>query len=141
MTTPMPNLLTSTTKPGLLFLCVANSARSQMAEGFARMLGEGKIEAHSSGSRPSGKVNPRAIQFMAEMGYNLGTHTSKGLDTFNGTPVEVAVTMGCGDSCPMVNAKRREEWQIPDPKELPDEGFRQIRDLIRDKVKALLDSI
>ena len=78
---------------------------------------------------------------MAELGYNLGTHTSKGLDTFNGTPVEVAVTMGCGDSCPMVNAKRREEWQIPDPKELPDEGFRQIRDLIRDKVKALLDSI
>ncbi|RLS38177.1 MAG: arsenate reductase ArsC [Planctomycetota bacterium] len=127
--------------PRILFVCVENSNRSQMAEGFARMLGEGKIEAHSSGSRPSGKVNPRAIQFMAEMGYNLGTHTSKGLDTFNGTPVEVAVTMGCGDSCPMVNAKRREEWQIPDPKELPDEGFRQIRDLIRDKVKALLDSI
>ena len=127
--------------PRSLFVCVENSNRSQMAEGFARMLGEGKIEAHSSGSRPSGKVNPRAIQFMAEMGYNLGTHTSKGLDTFNGTPVEVAVTMGCGDSCPMVNAKRREEWQIPDPKELPDEGFRQIRDLIRDKVKALLDSI
>ena len=127
--------------PRILFVCVENSNRSQMAEGFARMLGEGKIEAHSSGSRPSGKVNPRAIQFMAEMGYNLGTHTSKGLDTFNGTPVEVAVTMGCGDSCPRVNAKRREEWQIPDPKELPDEGFRQIRDLIRDKVKALLDSI
>ncbi len=127
--------------PRILFVCIENSNRSQMAEAFARMLGEGEIEAHSSGSQPSGKVNPRAIQFMAELGYNLGTHTSKGLDTFNGTPVEVAVTMGCGDSCPMVNAKRREEWQIPDPKELPDEGFRQIRDLIRDKVKALLDSI
>lgn len=125
----------------ILFVCVENSNRSQMAEAFARIHGGEGIEAHSAGSRPSGKVNPRAIQFMAERGYDLARHTSKSLDDFNGTPVEVAVTMGCGDACPLVQARRREEWQIPDPKELPDEQFREIRDLIERKVKDLLASL
>ncbi len=129
------------TLPRVLFVCVENSNRSQMAEAFARMHGGGKVEAHSSGSKPSGKVNPRAVQFMAEVGYDLTTHTSKSLDQFNGTEVAVAVTMGCGDYCPLVAANRREDWNIPDPKEMTDAGFRQVRDLIERKVKELIASI
>lgn len=124
--------------PRLLFVCVENSNRSQMAEGFARIHGAGKVEAHSSGSKPSGRVNPRAVQFMAEVGYDLTTHTSKSLDQFNGTEVAVAVTMGCGDYCPLVVAARREDWNIPDPKEMSDDDFRQVRDLIERKVKELI---
>ncbi|MBY0456597.1 MAG: arsenate reductase ArsC [Gemmataceae bacterium] len=112
-----------------------------MAEAFARLHGGGRVEAHSAGSRPSGRVNPRAVQFMAEKGYDLTAHTSKGLDGFNGTAVAVAVTMGCGDDCPLVSADRREDWNIPDPKELPDDEFRAVRDLIERKVKELLASL
>lgn len=122
----------------ILFVCVENSNRSQMAEAFARIHGTGMIEAHSAGSRPSGKVNPRAVEFMREVGYDLTTHESKSLDQFNGRDVEVAVTMGCGDECPLVRAKRREEWQIPDPKEMPPRQYREVRDLIEQKVKELL---
>jgi protein-tyrosine-phosphatase len=125
-------------KKRILFVCVENSNRSQMAEAFARMHGGDAVEAHSAGSRPSGKVNPRAIRFMAEKGYDLSGHGSKALDEFNGTDVAVAVTMGCGDSCPLVRAGCREEWNIPDPKELPDDEFRKVRDLIEQKVKDLL---
>jgi protein-tyrosine-phosphatase len=124
-----------------LFVCVENSNRSQMAEAFARMHGGGAVEALSAGSRPSGKVNPRAVQFMKEKGYDLSAHRPKGADQFAGQPVTVVVTMGCGDSCPVVNAERREDWQIPDPKELPDDEFRRVRDLIEEKVKALLASV
>lgn len=124
----------------LLFVCVENSNRSQMAEAFARIHGAG-IDAASAGSRPSGRVNPRAVEFMREVGYDLATHVSKPLDAFNGQEIDVAVTMGCGDSCPLVRAGRREEWNIPDPKELPDDEFRRVRDLIEAKVKALLASL
>ena len=124
--------------PRLLFVCIENSNRSQMAEAFAKIHGAGKVEAHSSGSKPSGKVNPRAVQFMAELGYDLTPHESKSLDSFNGTDVAVAVTMGCGDYCPLVKATRRVDWNIPDPKELPDDEFRKVRDLIEAKVKELL---
>lgn len=128
-------------KRSVLFVCVENSNRSQMAEAFARIHGGGAVEAYSSGSRPSGRVNPRAIQFMREKDYDLSTHASKGLEQFNGTPITVAVTMGCGDACPLVHAERREDWQITDPKELPDDDFRRIRDLIEEKVKTLLGSL
>ena len=128
-------------KPRILFVCVENANRSQMAEAFARIHGGGKVEAHSAGSRPSGKVNPRAVQFMQEVGYDLSRHDSKSLDQFNGTEIDVAVTMGCGDACPLVRARRREEWNIPDPKELPDDEFRKVRDLIEQKVKELLASL
>jgi len=124
--------------PRLLFVCIENSNRSQMAEAFAKIHGAGKVEAHSAGSRPSGKVNPRAVQFMAELGYDLAAHESKSLDGFNGTDVAVAVTMGCGDFCPLVKADRREDWNIPDPKELSDDEFRQVRDRIEAKVKELI---
>ena len=122
----------------VIFVCVENSNRSQMAEAFARMLGAGKVEAHSAGSRPSGRVNPRAVQFMKEVGYDLGQHHSKGLTEVPGGEYAAAITMGCGDECPHVNALRREDWGIPDPKELPPDEFRAVRDLIRDKVAALL---
>ena len=132
---------TKDTAKKILFVCVENSNRSQMAEAFARLHGAGTVEAHSAGSRPSGRVNPKAVEAMREVGYDLTTHASKGLGGFNGTPVEVAVTMGCGDECPLVNAKRREEWQIPDPKEMPPERYREVRDLIEIKVKELLTTL
>lgn len=125
----------------VLFVCVENSNRSQMAEAFARMQGGDRIEACSAGSRPSGRVNPRAVEFMQEVGYDLTTHASKSLDQFNGRPVAVAVTMGCGDECPLVRAERREEWQIPDPKDMPPEQYREVRDLIERKVKELLATL
>lgn len=125
----------------VLFVCVENSNRSQMAEAFARMHAGDGIAAASSGSRPSGRVNPRAVEYMREVGYDLSTHTSKSLDQFNGQEVEVAVTMGCGDACPLVKAKRREEWQIPDPKDMPPEQYRAVRDLIERKVRELLNGL
>jgi protein-tyrosine-phosphatase len=124
-----------------LFVCVENSNRSQMAEAFARIHGVGKIEAHSAGSRPSGRVNPKAVEAMKEVGYDLTTHSSKGLADFNGKEVEVAVTMGCGDECPLVDAKRRVDWQIPDPKNMTPEEFRKVRDLIEAKVRELVATL
>jgi arsenate reductase (thioredoxin) len=117
-----------------VFVCVENSNRSQMAEAFARMAG---IEAYSAGSRPSGKVNPKAIEAMKELGYDLTAHHSKSLDDLPKETFDVAVTMGCGDACPNLSAIRREDWQIPDPKEMSPKQFREVRDLIGKKVKKL----
>jgi protein-tyrosine-phosphatase len=125
----------------VLFVCVENSNRSQMAEAFARIHGAGKAEASSAGSRPSGRVNPKAIEAMKEVGYDLTTHTSKGLDAFNGKEVDVAVTMGCGDECPLVRAKQRLDWQILDPRDMTPEQFREVRNLIESKVKSLLQTL
>ena len=125
----------------VIFVCVENSNRSQMAEAFARIHGEGKIEAFSAGSRPSGRVNPKAIGAMRELGYDLTTHTSKGLADFNGKEVDIAVTMGCGDECPLVLAKQRVDWQIPDPRDMTPEEFRGVRNLIEAKVKELIASL
>jgi protein-tyrosine-phosphatase len=125
----------------ILFVCVENSNRSQMAEAFARIHGKDGVRAASAGSRPSGRINPKAIDAMREQGYDLTTHGSKGLDEFNGTAVDVAVTMGCGDECPLVIAGRREDWQIPDPRDMTPEQFRGVRDLIEQKVVTLLASL
>ena len=125
-------------KQRVLFVCVENSNRSQMAEAFACIHSDNNVEAFSAGSRPSGKINPKAVEAMNEVGYDLTTHSSKGLDEFNGQPFDAAVTMGCGDECPLVVAKVRVDWQIPDPKELPPEQFRVVRNLIESKVKELL---
>lgn len=125
----------------VLFVCVENSNRSQMAEAFARIHGAGKVEAHSAGSRPSGRVNPKAIEAMKQVGYDLTVHASKGLAEFNGKAVEVAVTMGCGDECPLVNARRRFDWQIPDPRDMTPEEFYGVRDLIEQKVKELIATL
>ncbi len=122
----------------VLFVCVENSNRSQMAEAFARMHGAGRVEAASAGSRPSGMVNPKAVAAMKELGYDLAEHRSKGLDDFNGRNIDVAVTMGCGDECPLVLAGQRVDWKIPDPRDMTPEEFRGVRDLIERKVKDLL---
>jgi arsenate reductase (thioredoxin) len=123
----------------VLFVCVENANRSQMAEAFARIHGAGKVEAHSAGSRPSGRVNPKAVEAMRELGYDLTRHQSKSLAEVPQGEYEVVVGMGCGDEgCPLVRAGRREEWDIPDPKSLPPEEFRAVRDLIGRKVKELL---
>ena len=122
----------------VLFVCFGNSNQSQMAEAFARRHGGDAIEAASSGSRPSGRVNPQAVESMRKVGYDLTTHTSKSLGQLDGQEVAVAVTMGCGDECPLVKAARREEWQIPDPKGMTPEPYCQVRDLIERKVKELL---
>ena len=125
----------------LLFVCVENSNRSQMAEAFARIHGGDQIRAFSAGSRPSGRINPKAIAAMGELGYDLGSHASKGLAEFDGKPVDVAITMGCGDECPLVLAGRREDWKIPDPRDMTPDEFRGVRDLIESKVKDLLGSL
>ena len=125
----------------LIFVCVENSNRSQMAEAFAHIHGSDGVEAYSAGSRPSGRVNPKAVEAMKEVGYDLTAHQSKGLDEFNGPEFDAAVTMGCGDECPLVLAKRRADWQIPDPREMSPDQFREVRNLIEQKVKELLASL
>ena len=120
----------------VVFVCVENSNRSQMAQAFAKLLGV--AEAYSAGSRPSGKINPRAIAAMNELGYDLSVHNSKSLHDLPDVEFDAAVTMGCGDACPNLKARVREDWQIPDPREMPPEEFRQVRDLIRTKVTDLL---
>jgi protein-tyrosine-phosphatase len=125
----------------VVFVCVENSNRSQMAEAFARIHGAGKVEAYSAGSRPSGEVNPKALEAMKEIGYALTGHSSKSLADVAGQDFDVAVTMGCGDECPFIRAKQREDWQIPDPKELPPERFREVRDVIEGKVKKLVERL
>jgi protein-tyrosine-phosphatase len=124
--------------PRVLFVCVENSNRSQMAEAFARMHGAGAVEALSAGSRPSGKVNPKAIESMRERGYDLARHASKSLEQIPRGEYAAAITMGCGDACPMVQAALREDWQLPDPRDLPPEEFRKVRDEIEVRVLALL---
>ena len=126
----------------VLFVCVENSNRSQMAEAFARLHSGGRVEAYSAGSRPSGKVNPRAVEFMREVGCDLATHRSKGLAELPAGEFDAVVGMGCGDEgCPLVRARRREEWAIPDPKELPAEQYRAVRDRIEAEVKRLLKDL
>ncbi len=125
----------------VLFVCVENSNRSQIAEAFARMHGAGRVQAASAGSKPSGRINPKAIAAMQELGYDLSTHASKGLESFSGRDVDVAVTMGCGDECPLVRAGQRVDWKIPDPRDMTPEQFREVRDLIERKVKDLLATL
>ena len=120
-----------------VFVCVENSNRSQMAEAFARLAG---AEAYSAGSRPSGIVNPKAIEAMRELGYDLTAHHSKSLADLPDVEFDVAVTMGCGDACPHLKARRREDWAIPDPKAMPPEQFREVRELIQRKVSELCQS-
>jgi protein-tyrosine-phosphatase len=125
----------------LLFVCVENANRSQMAQAFARIHGGKQVEAFSAGSRPSGQVNPKAIDAMKQLGYDLTTHESTSLDDLPDVEFTAAVTVGCGDAYPFVAAISREDWQIPDPREMPPEEFRNVRDLIGRKVKALIESL
>ena len=127
-------------KKRVLFVCVENANRSQMAEAFAHIHGGDAVEAFSAGSRPSGVINPKAIRFMAELGYDLTRHDSKSLDQIDGE-FDAVITMGCGDNCPWIPAKRREDWGLPDPKHMEDPEYRVVRDEISARVKALLNSL
>jgi len=122
----------------LLFVCVENSNRSQMAEGFARAIGGDRVEAWSAGSRPSGRINPRALEFMREKGIDLGAQRSKGLGDLPAERWDYVVTMGCGDECPFLPARHRLDWDLPDPKLLDDDGFRGVRDRIERLVGDLI---
>lgn len=127
--------------PAVLFVCVENSCRSQLAEAFGKIYGQEIIEVYSAGSRPSGTVNPKAIEAMKEIGYDLTKHTSKSLENIPTSEYEYAITMGCGDECPLIIAKNREDWKIPDPKHMPKDEFNKVRDLIESKVKDLIANI
>lgn len=129
-------------KKKLLFVCVENSNRSQMSQAFANMLGGENVEAFSAGSKPSGVVNPKAITAMKELGYDLSTHDSKSLkEVERYAPFDAVVTMGCGDACPWMPAKKFIDWQIPDPKHMEPEEFNRVRDYIKGKVKELIDTL
>lgn len=123
----------------VLFVCVENSCRSQMAEAFGKIHGKGIIEVYSSGSKPSGIVNPKAIASMAEVGYDLSKHSSFGLDEIPQIKWDYAITMGCGDECPMILADNREDWGLPDPKHMEPEEFAKVRDIIEREVLDLIE--
>jgi arsenate reductase len=129
-------------KKKVLFVCIENSNRSQMAEAFAKMFGGEAVEAYSAGSNPSGKINPGAIASMKELNYDLTAHRSKSLEEVKQfAPFDAVVTMGCGDACPWMPAKKFVDWEIPDPKEMNETDFRKVRDRVKDNVIGLLASL
>ena len=129
-------------KKKVLFVCIENSNRSQISQAFARILGGEKIDAYSAGSKPSGKINPKAIATMKELGYDLSLHHSKSLEEVKKfAPFDAVITMGCGDACPWMPAKRFIDWEIPDPKDMNEADFRQVRDFIKTKVTEFLKSL
>jgi protein-tyrosine-phosphatase len=129
-------------KKKVLFVCVENSNRSQMSQAFARIHGGEKFEAYSAGSKPSGIINPKAIAAMKELNYDLSGHQSKSLDEVKQyAPFDAVVTMGCGDACPWMPAKKFIDWQIPDPRNMNETEFRAVRDEIEGKVKELLKEL
>jgi len=125
----------------VLFVCIENSCRSQMAEAFAKIHGKDILESYSAGSQASGKVNEKAIKSMKEVGYNLGTHRSKPLDDILDVDYDFVITMGCGDECPYVKANQRKDWAIPDPKDMNSQDFNKVRDIIEKRVLSLINVI
>lgn len=122
----------------VLFVCVENAGRSQMAEGFAKKLGRDHLEAWSAGSKPSGKLNPAAVEAMKAHGIDISGHRSKGLAELPEARWDYVVTMGCGDACPFVPAKARVDLEIPDPKGRQPEEVREICRKIEDEVALLV---
>ncbi len=124
----------------VLFVCVENSCRSQMAEAFTIMLGSDVIEVYSSGSHPSGQVNQKAITSMNEIGYDMKGHRSKGFEALPDIVYDLVVTMGCGDACPLIQTKEKKAWNVPDPKQMELKQFNEVRDLIRQRVIELIET-
>jgi arsenate reductase (thioredoxin) len=125
----------------ILFVCIENSNRSQMAQAFAKIYGDTDLEAFSAGSNPSGIINPKAISAMKELNYDLSVHDSKSLKQVEQyAPFDVVITMGCGDACPWMPSKKFIDWHIPDPRNMEPTDFNKVRDLIKDKVILLLKS-
>lgn len=125
----------------VLFVCVENAGRSQMAQALARLRGAGRLLAYSAGSRPSGRINPHAIEVLREQGYDLATHRSTGLDDLPEGEFDAIITMGCGDACPWVPARIREDWPLADPKDLNLNGVRELRDEIEKRVVDLIETL
>ena len=125
----------------VLFVCVHNAGRSQMAAGFMQKLGEGKIEVLSAGSAPKDSINPIAVQAMAEVGIDIANNTPKILTDEAVIASDVVITMGCGDTCKFYPGKRYEDWQLDDPAGQGIESVREIRDEIKKKVVNLLSDL
>lgn len=127
-------------KPRVAFVCVGNSCRSQIAEGFAKHYGKDLIEVYSAGTDIAKEVNPLAIEVMKEVGIDISSHFPK---TIFDIPKEVdfLITMGCGVECPFIPCKVKEDWGLPDPAGKPIEEFRKVRDEIEKKVLELLERI
>ena len=125
----------------ILFVCVENAGRSQMAQGFAETFGKGRVEVYSAGSRPSFHINPLAIEVMKEKDIDLSGRRPKGLNDLPPIEMDYLITMGCEETCPAVLAKKIIEWEIPDPKGKPIDEIRRIRDMLEAKVKRLLEEV
>ncbi|MFI5866200.1 arsenate reductase ArsC [Streptomyces sp. NPDC051546] len=129
---------TPTAKSSVLFVCVHNAGRSQMAAAFLTLLAEGRIEVRSAGSAPAGSVNPAAVAAMAEAGIDLSAQTPKILTTEAVRLSDVVITMGCGDTCPVFPGKRYLDWKLDDPAGQGVEAVRPIRDEIERRVRGLI---
>jgi protein-tyrosine-phosphatase len=130
-----------TDKPVVLFVCIHNAGRSQMAAGYARALSKGAVDVLSGGSEPGDQINPIAIQAMAEEGIDISDAVPQLMTTDQVRESDVVITMGCGDVCPIFPGKRYEDWELTDPKGKPIEEVRAIRDDIRGRVERLLSEM
>ncbi|GAA5028865.1 arsenate reductase ArsC [Microbacterium fluvii] len=130
-----------TSTPTVLFVCVHNAGRSQMAAGYLRELGGGRIEVLSAGSEPADRINPVAVAAMAEEGIDIVGETPKVLTVDAVRESDVVITMGCGDTCPIFPGTRYEDWQLDDPAGQPIEAVRAVRDEIRARVERLVDEL
>ena len=137
----MSQTVSSTSKPTVLFVCIHNAGRSQMAAGYMRHLSQGRVEVLSAGSAPKDSINPQAIEVMAEEGIDIATEQPKILTTDAVMASDVVITMGCGDTCPFYPGKRYEDWVLDDPAGQSIEVVRGIRDEIKVRVETLLKEI
>ncbi|VXB93505.1 Putative arsenate reductase [Microbacterium sp. 8M] len=130
-----------TARPLILFVCVHNAGRSQMAAGFARALGGDRVEVRSGGSEPGEQINPAAVAVMAEKGIDISAAVPQLLRTEDVREADAVITMGCGDACPIFPGKRYEDWQLADPAGKDPEFVRGVRDDIESRVQDLLHSL
>jgi protein-tyrosine-phosphatase len=130
-----------TERPSVLFVCVHNAGRSQMAAGYLTALSDGAVEVRSAGSEPGDRINPVAIEAMAEEGIDISSGHPALLTTDAVQVTDVVITMGCGDACPIFPGKRYEDWPLDDPAGQGLEAVRPIRDSIRQRVEALVDDL
>jgi arsenate reductase (thioredoxin) len=128
-------------KPSVLFVCVHNAGRSQMAAAFLTHLSQGAVDVRSAGSQPAGRVNPAAVAAMAEVGIDIATEQPKILTTDAVKASDVVITMGCGDTCPYYPGKRYEDWVLEDPAGKGVDAVRPIRDEIRRRVENLISEL
>ncbi|MHA7263758.1 arsenate reductase ArsC [Arthrobacter sp. TMN-37] len=128
-------------KPSVLFVCVHNAGRSQMAAAFLTSLSQGAIEVRSAGSQPAEKINPAAVAAMAEVGIDMSAEVPKMLTSEAVKDSDVVITMGCGDECPFFPGKRYEDWVLEDPAGKGVESVRPIRDEIRGRIEELIASL